>query len=367
MRSKPSTREQDNRVLLVFVIFAILLMAIPAAALISEKTSVLQLIGVTLSGLSIAFVLSGLPSIYYNRKHGLLSRRRFWRWSVIIALAGSIAVTAITLIANALRPDLLNLPPEATSNMAIIIPSLVFGFFVAALITLLSGLMLAFGGIAVMVAIARRLTPWILIQIVEADPARKPTVKDRAIRWLFNIPEVLDTRTLKISPLKTDRRLRWSDVRLAIQWELFFGAILAIYISFNPFISDRSTSALLGIFGILISGSVLIPLLILPWQVFRRLDACIEGPRRSFTLYTGVRSRLLQSYLAIGTLVILVRLAISTIDVEAYLLWFAAFLAALLWISLTFTFVYFNYFEEQLVEDISRAFESRGSAAQNQS
>jgi hypothetical protein len=355
-----TSKQQDNRILAVFAVFVFLGMALPAAVfLFVTKTSMLQLIGSTLSGLSTAFVFAGILSFHYHRKNAIISRRRFWRGVTAAASGCAIASTAIILIANASRPDLLNLPSSTTVNMAIVIPSLMLGFFLASMLILLYGLLLAFGGIGVMVAIGRKVTPWVLLQIIDSGSRDKMSPEDRLINWLFDIPAVLDTRTLRIGPVSREGKIRWTEIEMAVLWELFFGVILAIYLSFNPFISDRSPTALLGIFGILISGSVLIPMIILPWHVFRRLDARIEGVTKDFALYDGIRSRLFQSYLAIGTIIILIRLSISTIDAGTYLMWFTAFVVVLFGISVAFTFVYFNYFEEGLVENISSSFERK--------
>ncbi len=353
-----SRQQQDNRVLLVFAVFAVLGSAVPAAVvLLVEKNSGLQLIGSALSGLSSAFLVAGLLSFHYNRKKGLLPRRRVWLGSMVAAVVCAVVVVAILFVAYQYRPDVFQLPPSATENMGSVILALVFGFFVAAVFTFLVGFLLAFGGIGVMAAIGRKVTPWVLLQIASLDPSQRISSKDRVIRWLFDIPEVLDTRTLRMGPLSKSGKMRWSELKRAVCWELFFGVILAVYVSFNPFVSNGSPAALFAVFGILISGSVLIPLIILPWQVFRRLDARIKGVTKDFKLYDGIRSRLFQSYLAIGTIIILIRLSISTIDVQIYLLWFTAFVVVLLGISLVFTFVYFNYFEEELVENISSTYE----------
>jgi hypothetical protein len=128
-----------------------------------------------------------------------------------------------------------------------------------------------------MAAIGRRVTPWVLQQIAGSDLQKGISSKNRALRWLFAIPEVPDTRTLSIDRRTRNEKIRWSEVKKAIVWELFFGIILAICVRLNPFISDKSPTALLGIFGMLISGSVLIQMIILLWYVFGRLSTRING------------------------------------------------------------------------------------------
>jgi hypothetical protein len=102
----------------------------------------------------------------------------------------------------------------------------------------------------------------------------------------------------------------------------------------------------------------MIPVVVLPWFVYKRLGASIKGLTKPFTLFNGIRARIFQSYLASGTIVILVRLSFSEVAVafSSYLSGFAAFTASLLGVSLICTFVYINYFENDLVEDILHYF-----------
>lgn len=72
------------------------------------------------------------------------------------------------------------------------------------------------------------------------------------------------------------------------------------------------------------------------------------------TLFDGIKSRAFRSYFAVGTMVILIRLSIQEIAVafEACIAAFAAFMAAVLVSAMPSTFVYMNYFENDLAEDV---------------
>jgi hypothetical protein len=69
----------------------------------------------------------------------------------------------------------------------------------------------------------------------------------------------------------------------------------------------------------------------------------------------------LQSYFAIGTIVLLVRISITRIGLATFLEGLTSFLFVLLLSSILCTFVYFNYFENELADDIVTGFE-RGNA-----
>ena len=52
------------------------------------------------------------------------------------------------------------------------------------------------------------------------------------------------------------------------------------------------------------SGFIIVPIVVFPWLITERIDARIEGPIKDFRLYAGIRSRLIRTFLALGTLMI---------------------------------------------------------------
>jgi hypothetical protein len=228
-------------------------------------------------------------------------------------------------------------------------------------LTALSLMLLGFGIVGVMSALERRLTPHILKAIVGSSGKTKLSIIERIVRWLFDIPDVLDTRGLSLDPASSRTQVRLVDMKWPIAWQLFFGAILAVYVSLNPFLSNSSQDDLLTIFSVLTTAAILIPLLILPWFIYLRIGAHIHGQVKDFTLYKGIRARLFQSYFAVGTLIIIVRLSISRTNAEAYVLGFSAFMSALLSVAVMSTFLYLNNFENDLAEDIVSDFRGEDS------
>jgi hypothetical protein len=212
----------------------------------------------------------------------------------------------------------------------------------------------AFGIVGILVAMERIITPWILVQIFRSGKTGKPSLLSQMIRWVFAIPDVLDTKSLALRPAEPRKHVLLSDLKAPVIWQLIFGFVLGIYVSFNPFISDRSPSALVTMFSMLATASTLFPFLILPWFLFRRLGAGIAGQTKQFTLYDGIRSRIFRSYFAIGTIIILVRLSFKEVAVAipTYATGFSTFMSAMLVSALLSTFVYFAYFENDLASDV---------------
>ncbi len=348
-------RRSDRLVLIIFSTLAgITIAASLGSYIVFGGAKVRDVVAWILGGLSVSFLMAGVPAYLRRRKSGLVLRRRILRLMAI----SSVAITALTLAGLALIIIFdLEVVEFGDASPAILLIAgivIVIALFVTYLLLIMVVFLAIFGTMGVMSAVERSLAPWTLRQIARLSSDKKPSLVSRGIRWLFDVPDVLDTTTLSIRPAKPRTYVSLSDLKTPVLWQLFFGFILAIYMSFNPFVSDRSPAALLSIFSLLTTASILIPLIILPWFLFMRLGAGIRGQTKPFTLYNGIRSRVFQSYLAVGTIVIFVRLSIQEISIalETYVAAFAMFMVTLLGAALLSTFVYYNYFENELVVDV---------------
>ena len=218
--------------------------------------------------------------------------------------------------------------------------------------------------IGVMSVLVRSKTPDLLVEITKITPniteAKKNEDKKTYfgyiwLGWAFDIPDVLDTKTLTINSGKTQKRIPWPIFKQAALWQIFFGIVIVIYISFSPFFLDFMD--MMSLFSIASNVTTFIPLLILPWFIYLKLDAKIKGPVKDFKLYNGISARMFQSLVAFGTILILVRIALRNPGfwsvIQSFIGFFMFFVAGVL----IFTFVYFNYFENDLAEDIVRKYE----------
>jgi MFS family permease len=339
-------------------LFAVLVgVSIVGSALLhlrDDGTDYYGLVSSVLGGISMSFLVVGVPAYFQHRRRSLTPRKTVLRWMVIISAAMTAVMISSIALAALYAPDLVQfdggLAGEFLVGMVLMVPALFIVDFALCVFLLL----IAFGVIGVLTALERRYAGRALRQIARLSPPKRFSLVDRAVKWLFDIPDVLDTKTLSVSPQGPRTRVSISDLRAPVMWQLIFGFVLGIYISFNPFVSDRSPETLLGLFSLLTSASILFPFIILPWFLFRRLGAGISGQTKEFTLYNGIRSRVFQSYFAIGTIVILVRLSIQEIAValESFVFAFAAFMGTLLMSATVTTYVYLNYFENALTEDV---------------
>jgi len=348
-------RRFERKILILFAVLAAISIGVPVLLyLFAEGVTTYELASSALGILTFSFLVVGLPVYVRYRKGSLTPPRRILRSIAII----SVAMTAVSMVGVALAsiyaPDVVEYEKLSAGELILIGAFMATTLFITYILTCYAALVAAFGIVGVMVALERLMTPWILGQIVRLSRTKKPSLLGRAIRWLFDTPDVLDTGTLSLNPTEPRKSVLLSDLRAPVLWQLIFGLVLGIYISFNPFVSDKSPSALLSMFSLLATASILFPFLILPWFIFRRLGASIIGQTKPFTLYNGIRSRVFRSYFAIGTLIIIVRLSIQEIAVafEMYVAAFAVFMGAVLVSALLSTFVYLNYFENDLAEDV---------------
>lgn len=355
-KNTPSARRSyDSKILLLFAALAVLSVAIPAGmVLFDEGTTPFELATAALGTLSVSFLIVGIPIYLRYRKNGLTPRRKIFRRIAMLSAALTAVAMVATVLGSIYAPDVVVFDRLSVPELILFGAFMAVTLFATFMLNCYTALVAAFGIVGIMTAVERVMIPWVLGQVARLSGAKSPSLLGRGVRWLFDIPDVLDTRTLAINPTEPRTRVSLSDLRAPVLWQLAFGLVLGIYISFNPFVADRSPEALMSMFSLLAIASTLFPFLILPWFIFSRLGASIGGQTKPFALYNGIRSRVFRSYTAVGTIVIIVRLSFQEIAVafETYIVGFAAFMGAVLVSALLSTFVYLDYFENDLSEDV---------------
>jgi hypothetical protein len=159
---------------------------------------------------------------------------------------------------------------------------------------------------------------------------------------------------LRIKEVDFNEDFSKQDFRKAVLWQFFFGLVLVIYISFSPFLLDYVNMQQL--FSISSISTTFIPLLILPWFIYLKLDAKIRGPVKDFKLFNGLSSRMFQTLVAFGTILLLIRMALRNPEFVEVMFSFVMFFIFFIPGVFIGTFVYFNYFQNDLASDIARKF-----------
>lgn len=351
-------KKNDKKILLTFVILLILvIISFLYHLIIIGDIALLSSADILLNGLVITFFFTGVTSWIYYRKNRILNYKK-----ILLYLVGIFGIIILISFSGLFM---------LFWGEEIEIIGITVGFemftFTAGLISSILGLVLTyfffliigFGVNGFLSAYLRKKTPDLLNQIKDINENSKENAKEQGkikcihnylISWMFDIPPYLNTKTLKIKKLDDNNSFPKSEFRKAIVWEIIICVILALNISLNPLLLEHFS--LSELFGLTSSVATFTPLIVLPWFVFLGLEAKISGPVKDLWLYEGLKNRIMSLLVATGTLITFIRLSIERINIYIFLYSFIGYLVSISILSLLFTFVYFNHFWKDLVQDI---------------
>jgi hypothetical protein len=347
-------------------VFAILLAVSFAIILVISLTSEEEdsFYGIALTMLNFTFITIGIMSWVTRGDYGIVPTDKIFKWATIGAVVvGAIAAIYCYFFFN--EPISIGIPGfsielnpymDLTSTL-ILFAGLSFGVWGGAL----GYTSIGFGVIWITVLITRSLLPHILNMIARFKGKNDP-YSARIVVWFMDIPDVLEMTELKISePLER----RYFPKRMFIQavgWELFIGTVLAVYVSLNPVVLE--SLSLLDAVNILSTLSIIIPLVVIPWFVLTSVNARIPGVKKDFMLFNGIKSRILQTFVALGTIALFVRLALREYEAGTLLNSFVGYYVTLSLLAILFTYIFFNYFDSELAKNIKERYENlRGTAS----
>lgn len=208
----------------------------------------------------------------------------------------------------------------------------------------------ASGVVALVDALQRLIFYHVLRRIEYINVKKKLTIKDKVVAFLFNVPEDLDTRNITMDYELSRTKIPWREVGNSISMGLMVGMFIWIYISMNPTFMGHGieTSIPLLMFTLILY----IPVLVMPWSIFRSLNVRIETKYRDFKVYNGIRATLQRMAVPVVAALFFVLVAINTSDIRAVA--FYIFLsAAMIVVILTFvSMLYYWIFESVIINDI---------------
>ena len=306
-------------------------------------------------GLVSAFLaIQGLLVLWSKRGHGKVRNRTILAW----ASGSALLIAIIVFIA---------------SHLAYVTVILDWGFQIDSLLDNLSLLVLlwiivmAIAGLWIFAVsgaiwILSRILQWFLPRFLLDIRSIKYDGDDmwfkRFEAWTLSLPNVLEPSSLRLEVQTLDARGSRGRFFQNLKWQVAFGLLLAIYISLNPTL--LSTMSFAQTYALVSIPLGVIPLFILPWSTLEVLGAKVKGTRRDFYLHKGAKKRMLQTLLALGTLVLIVRSAVVQIGAAVLLVTFAGYLITLIILSAMASFIYFNFFETDLVKNIQERSEAMG-------
>lgn len=350
--------KRDKRILNIFIILLIAALIFSfVSAFLSDSSRFLKFINSLFNTISLIFLITGFISTYYYWKRGLTRFRKIIIYVIISALVLSSGVfTYLKFIHGTITTRLLSLMID---NELIILLTLHFSLSLGLIISSFFIIIMGFGAVGVMSAVLRRHSSKIFDDLknvsryTEEDTKKEnysQYLRHKVLGWFFSIPYVLNTSKLIIEQPKIDKKFSRKKFKTAILWELFFGIIISINISLNPFLLEYLS--LSELFSLTSGIAIFIPIVILPWFVYDELKAEIKGPYKNFSLYEGLKNRIFEILVTVGTLYTFLRLAIKDVNLYSLLTNFITYLTGITLLILFFTYVYFNYFERDLVLDI---------------
>jgi hypothetical protein len=304
--------------------------------------------------------MTGFLAFIYYRKTYIISTKRVMiglvKFSMLFAIF--FAIVLFIYVTFTTEDDI------GTVEMVFMLIALYLGGILASMITFFAFYFYSFGVMAVLSVFIRRKTPDFLVEITKITSNTTEAVKQEDKRryfgyiwlaWAYGIPDVLDTRTLKIDEITYRKKFPWSSFKKAMFWQFFFGIVIVIYVSFSPFLWDFADMQ--ALFANSSIGTAFIPLLIIPWFIYLRLNARIKGPVKDFLVFDGLSARMFQTIVAFGTILLLLRMALENPAITDVLFSFVIFF--IFFVSGVFigTLVYFNYFEDDLAVDVSRRYQ----------
>lgn len=297
-------------------------------------------------GIVVAFLfLHGVAVLNRVRKQGRVRFRRVIGWLSALSFIFSLFVLPSIYHGDAELVlegfDLFTLLGAVVSLLVLWIV-----FFILALAMLAA----ACSAMWFLAKILRWSVPRFLQNLRTVSFTRKDGLLAMAGGWTVALPKALDPTTLRLDPQPLDGKAAKTRFIQAMVWQLVLGMLLAVYISLNPVLLQSMSFS--QTFSLVSITSILVPLLILPWSTLEALGARVDGMREDFFLYKGARTRMMQTVVALGTLFLIIRLAVQEIGADVIVWRLAGYSLTLFIVSGLVSFAYFNYFEKELVQEL---------------
>jgi len=351
-------RKLDRRLSRQFLVLLVLTLIIVAIVAIASQDLVAA--GIVFAAiLNGVFFLVGLVAWIRMGDHGIVRTGRMFQFFLLTSIVGAL-LFALTAFFVGLGDVYIGFPGtggEFDSYQDVYVAVI---FFIAMAFSLwgvqLAVICEAFGIIWFAGLIIRRFMPGVLKGVRIATFTRKDNPQTKLMLWLMDIPDMLDLSQLKVEAEPPKTRFPWDRFYRAIFWEIFLGTIMAIYVSLNPMLLESLD--VVQIFSVLSSVSIIIPIIIIPWFALLALRARIPGITKEFQLFRGIRSRILQTFVALGTIIVFIRLALQEHDAGTIFGSFISYYAILGLFSVYFAFVYFNFFEIDLARETERRYQN---------
>jgi hypothetical protein len=354
--------EKPDRRILIFFFFClvVIITSIIVTGILSLHVDLVSFVFSVLAGLVVTLSITGILAFVYYYKGAIISTRKILSWFTIFAFIFS-AVATIVIFLLAQTQYFGSSTVFLFDLNAISAYNIILQFFVLFLLALFVEIDLmfeAFGLIWMLAVVEKSTVADTLADItkITSNTSNFMSKKDKSnsrrylvLQWLFNIPNVLDTKLLTIN-FEPKQKFPWKVLKTAFVWVSILGFLIAMLIvNYITSFARISIENMLVIAGLI---TTMTPIIVLSWFIFLRLDTRIKGSINDFKLYNGLKSRTTSYTVTFGTIILLIRLAIIKTDLHQLFWLFASYYPLLLVSSIIITFIYFNYFENDVARNI---------------
>ena len=356
-----SLEKPDRRILFFFFsCLVVIITSIIVTGILSLHADLVSFVFSVLAGLVVTLSITGMLAFVYYHKKAIISTRKILSSFIIFAFIFSAAANVVVYIFA--QTGYFGSSTVFLFDLnAISVYNIMWQFFVLFLLALFVEIYLIFEafGLMWMLAVVEKSTVADTlgdITKISSNTSNFMSKKDKTnsgrylmLQWLFNIPDVLDTKLLTIN-FEPKQSFPWEALKTAFLWVSILGFLIAIVIvNYITSFAQMSIENMLVISGLI---TTMTPILVLSWFIFFRLDARIKGSINDFKLYNGLKSRTTSYTITLGTIILLIRLAIVKTDLHQLFWLFASYYPLFLVSAIIITFVYFNYFENDLASNI---------------
>jgi len=354
--------ERSDRRILIFFFFClvVIITSIIVTGILSLQLNLVSFVFSVLAGLVVTLSITGILAFVYYYKRAIISTRKVLSWFTIFAFIFS-AVANVVIYLLAQTQYFGSSTVFLFDLNAISVYSILWQFLVLFLLALFVEVDLmfeAFGLIWMLAVVEKSAVPDTLADItkITSNTSNFMSKKDKSnsrkylmLQWLFNIPDVLDTKLLTIN-FEPKQRFPWKVLKTAFLWVSILGFIIAMLIvNYITSFAQISIENMLVISGLI---TTMTPIIVLSWFIFLKLDARIKGSINDFKLYNGLKSRTTSYTVTFGSIILLIRLALIKTDLHQLFWLFASYYPLFLISAIIFTFIYFNYFEDDVARNI---------------
>ncbi len=345
----------------LFVVFAIVVVAyslvLVGLAEISFWIFILGLATDLLVAFALASLVMGIYYVYHFRKEGIVPIKDVMKTILQVCLILALFFTFMVALDALGIIDTGVADPEEGSDgdlegqdLALSLVLYFFRTFLGTTVAVVAVMVGGFGIIGTIYMMEVGIIPKFLVKV--RDVTAREGLEDKIMMWVFNIHSALNTDTILLDEPSVEKSFPWKRFSTAVVWQILFSFVVAIYISLNPWLSDEFDIDRL--FRFVSVAIVIVPLLVLPWFVHKRLGSRIKGAHKDFYLYTAIRQRMVGLLITAGTLLIFIRLALENYSREEIIANFVEFTFLMVLLMVAFSFIYFNFFENKLAMEIYR-------------